>query len=133
MKRIMLLVTVALCMAAVVAGPAQASHFAEPPCPSGTTQVNTADENDAALIQVCIDPESETSLGTQPVCSEGFAEVLLQNPGPDVPRGRACALLAPHQPTTKEQCKNGGFKEFAAPGFRTQGECVAFVERGSSR
>jgi hypothetical protein len=29
-------------------------------------------------------------------------------------------------PTSKEQCKNGGWREF---GFKNQGECVAFVER----
>jgi hypothetical protein len=31
-------------------------------------------------------------------------------------------------PTSKDQCKNGGWRTF--PGFRNQGECVAFVERG---
>ena len=28
-------------------------------------------------------------------------------------------------PTSKEQCKNGGWRTF--PGFRNQGDCVAFV------
>lgn len=36
-------------------------------------------------------------------------------------------------PKTKAQCKNGGYKEFADLGFRNQGQCVAFVERGSSQ
>jgi hypothetical protein len=31
-------------------------------------------------------------------------------------------------PTSKDQCKNGGWREF--PGFKNQGQCVAFVERG---
>jgi hypothetical protein len=31
-------------------------------------------------------------------------------------------------PTSKEQCKNGGWHDFS--GFKNQGECVAFVERG---
>ena len=35
---------------------------------------------------------------------------------------------APAVPTTKEQCRNGGWRNF--PGFRNQGQCVAFVERG---
>jgi hypothetical protein len=30
-------------------------------------------------------------------------------------------------PTSKDQCKNGGYVSF---GFQNQGECVAFVERG---
>jgi hypothetical protein len=33
----------------------------------------------------------------------------------------------PALPTSKDQCKNGGWRNF--PGFRNQGECVAFVER----
>jgi hypothetical protein len=33
----------------------------------------------------------------------------------------------PPFPTTKDQCKNGGYSSF---GFKNQGECVAFVERG---
>jgi hypothetical protein len=32
-------------------------------------------------------------------------------------------------PTTKEQCKNGGWRNFGDT-FRNQGQCVAFVERG---
>jgi hypothetical protein len=34
---------------------------------------------------------------------------------------------APSTPTSKDQCKNGGFALF---GFKNQGECVAFVQRG---
>lgn len=34
----------------------------------------------------------------------------------------------PTVPTAKEQCKKGGYEEF---GFRNQGQCVAFVQRGS--
>jgi hypothetical protein len=33
---------------------------------------------------------------------------------------------APALPTSKEQCKNGGWRQF---GFKNQGQCVAFVER----
>ena len=31
----------------------------------------------------------------------------------------------PAQPTTKDDCKNGGWKSF--PGFKNQGDCVSFV------
>jgi hypothetical protein len=36
-----------------------------------------------------------------------------------------CAPL----PTSKEQCKSGGWRTFGAT-FKNQGQCVAFVERG---
>jgi len=35
---------------------------------------------------------------------------------------------APTLPTTKDQCKNGGWRNF--PGFKNHGQCVAFVQRG---
>lgn len=31
-------------------------------------------------------------------------------------------------PTNKEQCRHGGWRNF--PGFKNQGQCVAFVQRG---
>jgi hypothetical protein len=31
-------------------------------------------------------------------------------------------------PTSKDQCKNGGWRNF--PNFKNQGQCIAFVERG---
>jgi hypothetical protein len=34
---------------------------------------------------------------------------------------------APPTPTSKEQCKHGGWAQF---GFKNQGQCVAFVQRG---
>jgi hypothetical protein len=36
---------------------------------------------------------------------------------------------APPLPTSKDQCKNGGWRNFAGA-FKNQGQCVAFVERG---
>jgi hypothetical protein len=35
---------------------------------------------------------------------------------------------APALPTSKDQCRSGGYRQF---GFRNQGQCVAFVERGT--
>ena len=35
----------------------------------------------------------------------------------------------PRRPTSKEQCKNGGYKAF---GFKSPGQCVAFAQRGPS-
>jgi hypothetical protein len=33
-------------------------------------------------------------------------------------------------PTSKEQCKHGGWKQF---GFKNQGECIRFVKHGPNR
>src|SRR3954471_1188773 len=30
-------------------------------------------------------------------------------------------------PTTKDQCKNGGWQAFTSPKFKNQGDCVSFV------
>ena len=35
---------------------------------------------------------------------------------------------APRVPTSKEQCKNGGWRNF--PHFKNQGQCIAFVNHG---
>ena len=34
---------------------------------------------------------------------------------------------APSTPTSKDQCKNGGWKTFTDPSFKNQGDCVSFV------
>jgi hypothetical protein len=41
--------------------------------------------------------------------------------------GNVVVTDAPPLPTSKEQCKSGGWNGF---GFRNEGQCVAFVERG---
>jgi hypothetical protein len=35
---------------------------------------------------------------------------------------------SPSLPTSKDQCKNGGWRNF--PGFKNQGDCVSFVATG---
>jgi hypothetical protein len=42
--------------------------------------------------------------------------------------GRAVVFDAPVRPTSKDQCKNGGWQTFAV--FKNQGDCVSFVETG---
>ena len=34
-------------------------------------------------------------------------------------------------PTSKDQCKNGGWQQFDHPAFKNQGDCVSYVENGS--
>jgi hypothetical protein len=44
-----------------------------------------------------------------------------------ISRGDITVHDAPAFPTSKEQCKNGGWRQF---GFKNEGRCVAFVNRG---
>jgi hypothetical protein len=46
----------------------------------------------------------------------------------EVISGRIDIVDAPPLPTSSGQCRNGGWRSF--PGFRNQGQCVAFVQRG---
>jgi hypothetical protein len=43
-------------------------------------------------------------------------------------RGDIVVRDAPPVPTSKEQCKTGGWRNF--PGFRSQGDCVSFLATG---
>jgi hypothetical protein len=47
----------------------------------------------------------------------------------EVSSGDIVVIDAPPLPTTKDQCKNGGWRTFGDT-FKNQGQCVAFVERG---
>ena len=38
---------------------------------------------------------------------------------------------APPLPTSKDQCKDGGWRNF--PGFKNQGQCVSFVATGGKK
>jgi hypothetical protein len=69
----------------------------------------------------------------------GFAEGTTPGPGcsvqPITPleigtltNGRAVVFDAPLLPTSKDQCKGGGWRNFAQ--FANQGACVSFVETG---
>jgi hypothetical protein len=42
--------------------------------------------------------------------------------------GRGVVFDAPVLPTSKDQCKNGGWRNY--PQFKNQGDCVSFVENG---
>ena len=43
--------------------------------------------------------------------------------------GDLTIIDAPSLPTSKDQCKNGGWRNYGTT-FKNQGQCVAFVERG---
>jgi hypothetical protein len=44
--------------------------------------------------------------------------------------GDITVVDAPLRPTSKDQCKNSGWRDF--PEFKNQGQCIAFVERGQN-
>ena len=48
--------------------------------------------------------------------------------GDQLTDGHAAIFDAPALPTSKDQCKNGGWRNF--PQFKNQGDCVSFVENG---
>ena len=64
---------------------------------------------------------------TAPDCTRPFPEVV---PMPLV-TGDIIVHDAPPLPTSKEQCKNGGWRNF--PEFENQGECVSFVATGAKK
>jgi hypothetical protein len=66
-----------------------------------------------------------------------FAAFLASTPGDCSPLGGFAKTVspgdvavwdAPRLPTSKEQCKNDGWRSF--PGFKNQGDCMSFVATG---
>jgi YVTN family beta-propeller protein len=43
------------------------------------------------------------------------------------PEGIAIVNKPAPGPTSKDQCKNGGWKTFTNPAFQNQGDCVSYV------
>jgi hypothetical protein len=60
-------------------------------------------------------------LGSPTDCSPGVPSGL----GGPVSGGNILIVDAPPLPTSTDQCKNGGWRNF--PGFKNQGDCVSFV------
>jgi DNA-binding beta-propeller fold protein YncE len=73
----------------------------------------------STVSQYTIDPVSGTLSPKSPAAvaaGAGFTTAIAVTPKPRVP-------------TTKGQCKNGGWRQFGIR-FKNQGQCVAFVQRG---
>jgi hypothetical protein len=60
-------------------------------------------------------------------CAEFDAQMAGTTP-PPAHSGSVVVVDAQPFPTSKEQCKNGGWRNF--PGFKNQGACVSFVATG---
>lgn len=54
----------------------------------------------------------------------------LISPEADVSEGDIAVTDAQPPPTSKSECKDGGYERF---GFKNQGQCVAFVEQGGKQ
>jgi hypothetical protein len=65
------------------------------------------------------------SEGVPPASTDCSAPVGGPVSGIALTDGRAVVFDAPPLPTSKEQCKDGGWKQF---GFKNQGQCIAFVQ-----
>jgi len=86
--------------------------------PDGTRAYATSEQGfDAAVI--VIDTATNSIITTIPVLR--FAFRIAIRPGP-------------RSPQTKDECKNGGWRNFGPPAgpFKNQGQCVSFVERSSA-
>ena len=103
MRRIVLVLLVAALMVALVAGPAQAQQFVEPPCPAGTREGTATDPPrqrvclTAPYVIVSPDPPEEIA---KEWCKKGTALVRLGGP-----LTYGCALVE----DPKESGKNKGW------------------------
>jgi hypothetical protein len=85
---------------------------------------DTVAPNQGTLFEVVDDSPDSVAFGTVPepptVCpaETGFEQFELVT-------GDIAVTDAPALPTSKDQCKHGGWRSF--PGFKNQGDCVSFV------
>jgi 5'-nucleotidase/UDP-sugar diphosphatase len=73
------------------------------------------DSNSGMLIDTFLIQRIEARDGT-PITTDVEGRIV------DTP-----APVEPTEPTTKDECKDGGWQTFADPAFKNQGQCVAFV------
>jgi DNA-binding beta-propeller fold protein YncE len=90
-----------------------------------------------ALYGIAISPDGKNVYATDDFSSVfqfdvGAGGVLSPRTPASVPAGDSPTGIAvtpvPRAPTSKDQCKNGGWRNF--PQFKNQGDCISFVETG---
>jgi DNA-binding beta-propeller fold protein YncE len=95
--------------------------------PAGTGPVGVAVSPDGRSVYVTNDFSGNVSQ-----YDIGAAGELSPKTPPTVPAGgfpaEVAVSSAPRVPTSKAQCKNGGWRNF--PQFKNQGQCIAFVNHG---
>jgi len=75
---------------------------------------------------------AQTDFNTVSVIATATNTVVASIPVGAGPSGVAITP-APQAPTSKEECKHGGYKKFGPPAgpFKNQGQCVSYVEHHS--
>ena len=91
--------------------------------PNGTTYTFTPATLAAAGNQVAFPTGTIQSIDVL-IDVEGTADLT------NVTLNGQVQVPAPTTPTSKDQCKNGGWKTFTNPAFKNQGDCVSFVATG---
>ena len=104
-----------------------------------TATINFRDQASSFIVTVQVS-EAVPSIG-QPDAFDAFPAGRAPTDCSPLPPSSFGAVLesgnitivdAPPLPTAREQCKNGGWRNF--PGFKNQGDCVSFVAtRGRNR
>jgi hypothetical protein len=86
-----------------------------------STPTGTADDQGTAAgtqLILCNTPAPTTDVCGNPGNGESFFEAFLST---QITQG------PPPAPTSKDQCKKGGWKNYPALGFKNQGDCVSYV------
>jgi hypothetical protein len=98
----------------------------------GPLQYNGGPTQTHALLASSIAIDAGNS--TLPIDQRGFSRPVEQPNYPNASGGNGSdigSFEAQAPPTTKEQCKNGGWKDFTFPStFKNQGDCIQFVNTG---
>jgi hypothetical protein len=68
---------------------------------------------------------------TPPTCTPDFAGANASSGIGPITSGDIVVQDAPPLPTSKDQCKNGGWQDFGTM-FKNQGDCVSFVAPGGN-
>ncbi len=96
------------------------------PLPFGTALIIITAGLPNPTIQVAtVNPDGTAFFGAG-IAPGTYAVVLVGRHGEFLPQGTLQIGNCP--PTSKAQCKNGGWRNF--PEFKDQGQCITFVNRG---
>lgn len=80
-----------------------------------TGYTNTNPSRDSGYSGIAISPQGSLYLADEFYSATSYSDMLLVSPPQPVP------------PTSKDQCKKGGWHTFTNPTFKNQGDCVSYV------
>ncbi len=113
-----------------VTGPDRGGGTSTAPTTAVVTAVGTGPNPDTTFKVLVVDYGGGGADTFAFASASGPTECALPSPNEvsllsTLTNGRAVVFDAPLLPTSKEQCKNGGWQNF--PQFKNQGDCVSFV------